>query len=667
MKRIICILLCCVLLLSLFPFGVIAVSQTMITVSSASANRGDTVNVKVNISSGSGMQACDFELYYDADVLEVISATKGDNLTSSPIINTSILGKIVFSYAATSSMTSSATMLNIQFKIKAGAEYGQSDLTLNCKDLSDGNFNDIEHSVKNGYVIVVAPQLEAPYNVEVTKVTDTTISIYWSSIDEATGYNLYLNGSLVNNEPVSENTYELVDLTPDTDYNLQITTMHYTVESEKSESFTLHTATEDKKVCFFYLTENEDGTTTYEYVYVPLIDGSVEYVPEVPNVSGYTFIGWDQELTNLEADAMIWAEYNVITPTVTFVDWDGTVLSTQTIDYGTSADAPEVPTRQGYSFSSWDKSFDNVTEDITVTAQYVEITCEHTNVETKDAVESSCTINGYSGNIVCVDCNSVIMTGSELPLASHKYKSVVSEPTPTSQGYTTHTCTVCGDSYVDSYVDYVDETAPQIVVGSKSSMAGKTVNVTIDIKNNPGIVSATMRVAYDSDVLTLTKVSDAGILGSTSHKPELINPYTLVWVNDTSTTNFTANGTIVTLTFDISEDADLGEYPITISYDYDNYDIYNVNAEKVKFAIVNGYVKIIDVIIGDVNSDGLVNNLDRMVLTRYLADWDEYGDDSIDSVAADVNGDGLVNNLDRMVLTRHLADWDGYEELPYAG
>lgn len=35
----------------------------------------------------------------------------------------------------------------------------------------------------------------------------------------------------------------------------------------------------------------------------------------------------------------------------------------------------------------------------------------------------------------------------------HPYTSEVTAPTCTGQGYTTHTCTVCGDSYVDSYVD----------------------------------------------------------------------------------------------------------------------------------------------------------------------------------------------------------------------
>ncbi len=35
----------------------------------------------------------------------------------------------------------------------------------------------------------------------------------------------------------------------------------------------------------------------------------------------------------------------------------------------------------------------------------------------------------------------------------HSYTAEVTEPTCTEQGYTTHTCTVCGDSYTDSFVE----------------------------------------------------------------------------------------------------------------------------------------------------------------------------------------------------------------------
>ena len=65
---------------------------------------------------------------------------------------------------------------------------------------------------------------------------------------------------------------------------------------------------------------------------------------------------------------------------------------------------------------------------------------------------------------------------------------------------------------------------------------------------------------------------------------------------------------------------------------------------------------------GDVNGDCLVTPQDRVILTRYLANWKGY---EIDLAAADVNCDGKVNSLDRVILTRHLAKWTGYESLPY--
>ncbi|MCL2164738.1 MAG: amidase family protein, partial [Oscillospiraceae bacterium] len=58
--------------------------------------------------------------------------------------------------------------------------------------------------------------------------------------------------------------------------------------------------------------------------------------------------------------------------TVVFVDWDGKVISTQTVENGQSATAPSDPARKGYIFIGWDKDFSVVTEDMTITAQYEE-------------------------------------------------------------------------------------------------------------------------------------------------------------------------------------------------------------------------------------------------------------------------------------------------------
>ena len=136
-------------------------------------------------------------------------------------------------------------------------------------------------------------------------------------------------------------------------------------------------------------------------------------------------------------------------------------------------------------------------------------------------------------------------------------------------------------------------------------------------------------------------------------------------IADESYSITTENGNIVILTFEILEDAPLGKTPISVSYDYDDFDIYDVNGEKVAFATQNGTVDVATVLLGDVNGDGIVNNYDRLLLTRWLAKWPEALEKGIIEAAADVNCDGKVNNLDRLILTRHLAHWAEYATLPY--
>ena len=220
-------------------------------------------------------------------------------------------------------------------------------------------------------------------------------------------------------------------------------------------------------------------------------------------------------------------------------------------------------------------------------------------------------------------------------------------------------------TYTVSVVEAViDENSPVITASNASTVAGNRVKVNISLKNNPGIASATVRIKYNTNVMTLVDVIDAGNLGTSVHSDQLTSPYVLNWVNDTITNNITFNGDIVTLVFEVKETASLGKYDIEVSYNYNEYDIYNVNAEKVKFYTVNGSIDVVDVIFGDANSDGSVNNLDRLVLTRYLANWSGYTEETVNLAACDLNNDGSVNNLDRLILTRYLANWSGYEELP---
>ena len=226
------------------------------------------------------------------------------------------------------------------------------------------------------------------------------------------------------------------------------------------------------------------------------------------------------------------------------------------------------------------------------------------------------------------------------------------------------------DGLQDSTVSTAEYTILQddqaaITIGAVTAHAGDEITVPISLKNNPGLVNMRLYVHYDSTVLTLTEVKDGGLLGEQMHSDNLaLEPYVLYWTNGDAQENLTANGEIVSLKFKAAEDAALGYYPISVTYDAQEWDIVDKELQKVEFAPISGGVTISDILCGDVNGDGKVNPLDNIYLARYLADWSGY-EEKIDLLAADVNGDGKVNPLDKIILARHLADWQGYETLPY--
>ncbi len=56
--------------------------------------------------------------------------------------------------------------------------------------------------------------------------------------------------------------------------------------------------------------------------------------------------------------------------TVTFVDYDDSVVAVQQVKYGGDAVRPKAPTRRGYTFDGWDRGYTSVSSDITVRAEY---------------------------------------------------------------------------------------------------------------------------------------------------------------------------------------------------------------------------------------------------------------------------------------------------------
>ena len=76
----------------------------------------------------------------------------------------------------------------------------------------------------------------------------------------------------------------------------------------------------------------------------------------------------------------------------------------------------------------------------------------HTEVVDK-AVAATCTTTGLTEGKHCSVCNAVIIAQTVIPAKGHSYISQVTVPTCTEQGYTTFTCSDCGDNYVSNYVN----------------------------------------------------------------------------------------------------------------------------------------------------------------------------------------------------------------------
>ena len=109
----------------------------------------------------------------------------------------------------------------------------------------------------------------------------------------------------------------------------------------------------------------------------------------------------------------------------------------------------------GTLFSDEEGKTEVAYEDVAITA------LPHSLVKT-DRQEETCTEDGNIEYYTCSVCNKlfadekatteITIEGTVITAKGHSYDSVVTPPTCTEAGYTTHTCANCGDSYVDSEV-----------------------------------------------------------------------------------------------------------------------------------------------------------------------------------------------------------------------
>ena len=240
----------------------------------------------------------------------------------------------------------------------------------------------------------------------------------------------------------------------------------------------------------------------------------------------------------------------------------------------------------------------------------------HLHKETRNKKEATETTEGYTGDIYCKDCNTLLEKGKTIPKLE----------------------------------ETVDKDAPIIQTESVQGYAGDEVTIPVTIKQNSGIAGFSYDVNYDSSKLQLKKMTAGTVTkeGTFTTNGNVVNWYT--------TDNITANGTILNITFTILKDTADGKYPVSISLHDGKKNLVNEEGSYVKAAYKAGEVEVVSGILGDINGDKDITIADVVLLNRYVL-----GKASLDSdkkKLADINSDGDVTIGDVVLLNRQVLGKD---------
>lgn len=401
--------------------------------------------------------------------------------------------------------------------------------------------------------------------------------------------------------------------------------------------------------------------------------------------TGYIFAGWSTDssatatqygdeasvknLTSTNgATVNLYARWKPIDYTVVYNANGGTgTMSNSNYTYDTAkALSVNKFTKDGYKFLGWSKSSTSTTPTYADGQSVKNLISTSGNVtlyavwEKNPATVSSITVNTMPTKTVYTVGETFSSSGIvvKVNMSDGTSKTVtsgftVSKPDMATAGTKTVTVTYEGKTATFNITvnKPVSPTSAKYKISGATATAGSTVEVYVSIENNPGIISLRNQMAYDTTALELIKVEDLKLLsGYTTPSPTIDSPYTLRWADSLATQNNKANGNFVKLTFKIKDDAEAGDYGISVSH----IESRTATGEKVEFADCSAVITVIDYILGDIDGNGEVDDWDAIVLNRYLAGWQT----EANLAAADMDGDGELTDWDAIALERRLAGWD---------
>ena len=301
----------------------------------------------------------------------------------------------------------------------------------------------------------------------------------------------------------------------------------------------------------------------------------------------------------------------------------------------------------------------------------------------RNEVSATCTLTGYSGDWYCEVCDTCIEKGQVTPIAGHdydkdngskckragcaeycrhrRYKSIEDAK------YVYYVCDICGH-IEDQVARTADLKCSRLVVGNAYGLIGSDSEIVVYVKlfKNPGITGVSFRVAYDKkleyvrcelgDILfdisdTLTQTS--GIISFTAGSADAAKD----------------EGSLLKIVFKLPDDATVMDmYKISIGC---SSTFTDENADSIAGILTyDGYIQPVTHLPGDVNSDGVVDIFDALLISRYanirtleednpseyqkqLNEFKSNKNYTFDEFYADVNLDRDITVLDMVMLLQY--------------
>ena len=260
---------------------------------------------------------------------------------------------------------------DIQIIVKTGSEFtAPASDGLNRPDGDTGNFFMWRGSNGKFYV----PGDSVPADV-------TALTVQWT--DPTYAVTLHPSGGTINNGNVTEYIYGVGATLPTADdmtYTGHTFKGWYDNEGLTGDPVMAIGGTEmgNKEywakwtINQYTITFDTDGGS--EVAPITQDYGTAITAPADPTREGYTFTGWDTAIpATMPAHNMtITAQWTVNQYTITFDTDGGSEVAPITQDYGSAITAPAAPTREGYTFTGWDKTIPATMPagDMTITAQW---------------------------------------------------------------------------------------------------------------------------------------------------------------------------------------------------------------------------------------------------------------------------------------------------------